>query len=227
MARKTTWAIDELPELPSIGEEIRHLPFAPQYAVSEHCRVFSGFRGTRKDRTKRWSELDGWRDHRGYLRFCLVVNGQSESWMGHVLVLETFVGPRPGPKHEGCHLEGSPLDNHVSKLYWGTHLQNMMDRKRHGRDANRQLLDWQVLEIRQQRASGAMIAALAEKYGVSRKTISDCTTGRSYPELSGLLTIGRKGCPKKLTLEKVIEMRELWSAGSFSIQQLADRFGVG
>lgn len=49
----------------------------------------------------------------------------------HHLVLEAFVGPRP----QGCecrHLDGNPTNNILTNLVWGTHVENMRDRARHG-----------------------------------------------------------------------------------------------
>lgn len=51
----------------------------------------------------------------------------------HVLVLETFVGPRP----EGMvvrHLNGDPADNRITNLAWGTPTQNSQDMLDHGRN---------------------------------------------------------------------------------------------
>lgn len=51
----------------------------------------------------------------------------------HLLVLETFVGPRP----EGLvsrHLNGEGTDNRRANLCWGTPHENAMDTVRHGRN---------------------------------------------------------------------------------------------
>lgn len=54
----------------------------------------------------------------------------------HVLVLEAF--DRPRPKGAVCrHLDGNPINNHLSNLAWGTHKENTEDRKRHGRAGGR------------------------------------------------------------------------------------------
>ena len=52
----------------------------------------------------------------------------------HVLVLEAFGGPRPGPTYEGRHLDGNPDNNALVNLAWGTRQENWEDRRRHGRD---------------------------------------------------------------------------------------------
>lgn len=50
----------------------------------------------------------------------------------HRLILETFVGYCPEGM-ECRHLDGDPSNNHLSNLQWGTRLENVADRRRHGR----------------------------------------------------------------------------------------------
>ncbi len=53
----------------------------------------------------------------------------------HVLVLREFVGPRP----KGLlsrHLNGDSRDNWLGNLAYGTHAENMDDRRAHGRNWN-------------------------------------------------------------------------------------------
>lgn len=50
----------------------------------------------------------------------------------HILVLEAFVGPRPGGMF-ALHRDDNKRNNHLSNLYWGTSSQNGHDRVRNGR----------------------------------------------------------------------------------------------
>lgn len=50
----------------------------------------------------------------------------------HVLVLEAFVGPCPGPNYETCHGNGVGVDNRLSNIRWDTRSENTHDRVRHG-----------------------------------------------------------------------------------------------
>lgn len=53
----------------------------------------------------------------------------------HKLVLITFVRDRY--ENEGArHLNGNSKDNRLENLAWGTHLENMADRKKHGNYLN-------------------------------------------------------------------------------------------
>jgi len=56
--------------------------------------------------------------------------GRRDTYL-HILMLETFVGPRPTGM-EGCHRDDRPDNNQLRNLYWGTHRENMADRARNG-----------------------------------------------------------------------------------------------
>ena len=60
--------------------------------------------------------------------------GRGNPRMIHVLVLETFVGPRPSPKHDGCHDDGNYQRNALTNLRWDTRQANSLDTVRHGRN---------------------------------------------------------------------------------------------
>lgn len=62
--------------------------------------------------------------------------GDRNSQHVHVLVLLTFVGPRPRGK-EGCHNDGNPTNNRATNLRWDTRSANHLDKQRHGTDAHR------------------------------------------------------------------------------------------
>jgi hypothetical protein len=53
----------------------------------------------------------------------------------HTLVIEAFVGPRPGGL-EACHGPGGSDDNSRPNLRWDTRRENMLDEVRHGTHHN-------------------------------------------------------------------------------------------
>lgn len=53
----------------------------------------------------------------------------------HVLVAETFLGPRP-PGSEVRHLDGNPGNPAASNLAYGTRSQNLLDMRAHGTHHN-------------------------------------------------------------------------------------------
>ncbi|WP_164681194.1 NUMOD4 motif-containing HNH endonuclease [Mycobacterium intracellulare] len=53
----------------------------------------------------------------------------------HVLVLESFVGPRPAGS-ASCHCNGDLDNNRLTNLRWDTHSANNLDKRRHRTDHN-------------------------------------------------------------------------------------------
>lgn len=65
----------------------------------------------------------------------LTLNGKQQRHQVHRLVLLAFVGPAPDGQ-ECRHLDGNPANNNRSNLAWGTHRENIQDKKLHGTDHN-------------------------------------------------------------------------------------------
>lgn len=108
----------------------------------------------------------------------------------HKIVLETFVGKCP----EGMqcrHLDGNPANNHVSNLCWGTVQQNAIDRKKHGKHAEKcegekhwcnKLTEETVLTIRKEYICGNG-QFLAKKYNVSKSLIHAIITRKIWKHI--------------------------------------------
>ena len=115
---------------------------------------------------------------KGYAQY----NIHRRTRLGHHLVLEAFVGPRPAGL-ECRHLNGVRNDNRVENLAWGTAQQNADDVAAHGsrrfgetNPASR-LSDADVVEIRQL-AGKIPMAELAARYGCSRQHIGKIQSGK-------------------------------------------------
>lgn len=67
----------------------------------------------------------------GYHRVTIQDAGRIQRSFIHHLVLETFAEPRPEGM-ECRHLDGNPANNALSNLRWGTHIENVEDKERHG-----------------------------------------------------------------------------------------------
>lgn len=116
-----------------MDEEWRFIPdFAEGYAISNYGRVISYRR--------RMPALMAWNiNHlRGYYASVGLAHPDTRKHSRHrihALVLEAFVGPRP----DGLdirHLDGDPLNNHLSNLAYGTRTENMQDTLIHGTHNN-------------------------------------------------------------------------------------------
>lgn len=65
-------------------------------------------------------------NHRGYLRVGIYLpDGTVKRVSVHVMVLETFVGPKPTLKHQVDHIDGNKTNNDLSNLEWVTPSENI------------------------------------------------------------------------------------------------------
>lgn len=104
------------------------IAYAPGYYVSDLGIVYGpGDLGRRGYRKKSSYAPDKY----GHQAVDLYVDGRRYHKYVAVLVAEAFI-PNPHNYPEVRHLDGNPLNNHVSNLAWGTHQDNMDDAKAHG-----------------------------------------------------------------------------------------------
>ena len=110
-----------------------------------------------------------------YRAYGLSRDGKLKIWLGHRLVLLTFVGPPPSG-YEACHEDGDGLNNRLSNLRWDTHKANFQDAVQHGSykplakytgeyNPICKLSDAQIRAIRER--PGETHANLAREYGVT------------------------------------------------------------
>jgi hypothetical protein len=125
----------------------------------------------------------------GYCSVGLWKNGHKKRAFIHSLVLEAFVGSRPA-KHTCNHKDGDKANNRPSNLEWVTMGANHLHAFRTGlREPNHgerhpiaKLTTDQVLEIR--RLAGLELGkSLAERYGVTKQTISKIQRGQRWSHL--------------------------------------------
>lgn len=109
----------------------------------------------------------------GYPRINVVRSGRHTSMPVHIVVCETFHGPRPDGM-EVAHEDGDPGNPRATNLSWKTPKGNNADKVRHGtdnpgeRNPQHKLTEVDVREIRQ---SSRPETELAMCYGVSRSAI--------------------------------------------------------
>jgi hypothetical protein len=130
---------------------------------------------------KRGKALRPGHNKQGRLQVVLCKDGITSRRQVHGLVLRAFVGPPNGL--ECRHLDGNHLNNALYNLCWGTHLENMRDKKAHGthragQEHPRAKLTWeQVSDIRSSKLDSSY---LARQYGVSQPAISNVRLGKTY-----------------------------------------------
>lgn len=124
-------------------------------------------------------------DDDGYFKVSIGVDGKKYTPFVHSLVLLAFF-EEPQDGMEGRHLDGISKNNFPKNLKWGTHLENMQDRKKHGNYRAGQnhvmakLTKEQVLEARTKQKG---ISTYAREFGVSYTAVWDCINGRSWTHL--------------------------------------------
>lgn len=103
----------------------------------------------------------------------------------HRIVMETFVGPCPAGK-EVSHQDGDKANNRLSNLAYETKKENQAKRVIHGtdfrgtRNPGAKLTEAQIREIV---TSDEASKALAERFGVSRTSITRTKAAHKHPML--------------------------------------------
>lgn len=179
----------EMPSLPVVGDGVvvRHVLGWHGYAVSSDGRVFCCRARKPRGAYKAWREM---KLVKGKHYYCVSLSCWPKRSVEnvHVLVLATFVGPRPKGMH-GCHNDGNPLNNNLINLRWDTYAENTADIERHGRlkhgegHHNAKLTADAVEYIRAHYLSGSREfggPALGRKFGVTGTTIRRIASGEYW-----------------------------------------------
>lgn len=153
--------------------EWRSLPRNPLYEISNYGEV-------RLSATKQLLKQYAWR---GYRHVSIKESlGVFKTHRIHRLVLRTFKGEPPSPKHEGAHNDGTRDNNCISNLRWATHKENMADKKIHGTDhggITKKLTPKEAFEIKR---SWDTAKNLSKQYGVCVASIGKIRKGKIYKD---------------------------------------------
>jgi hypothetical protein len=155
----------------------KDIPGFPGYRVGDDGSVQSSKRVIGDGQ---WFTLSKDTNKCGYEKVSLYRDGKSYCRTVHRLILESFIGSRP-PKHECRHLDGNKVNNRLDNLTWGTHAENMEDRKSTGQPwSPRRLDETKVREVRRLRNEGKTVREIAKEMGVGVWVIDDAVRGRSW-----------------------------------------------
>ena len=180
-------------------------------------------------RTQRPSSGDPRTDGEGF-RECTICNGTRRVvyYKGYMLsvpriIYRAFVGPL-STDFEVVHLDGDSRNNRVQNLGTATESGGA------GRSLRR-FTEEKVVVIRNRRATGEQLKALAQEYGTSSIVISKITRGETYREIGGPRTQNvRNAVPRgadsyrsKLTPQEYMEILKARAQGT-SLALLSERY---
>lgn len=149
--------------------EFRLIPNYPDYCVGDDGSVWSSKYGN-------WRRLKTSIDREGYHRVKLHnPDKKPKDFFVHVLVLTTFVGPRPA-KMECLHDDSNPGNNCLHNLRWGTKCENEEQRKEIGKQKGEgniaaKITEKTVIWIRQQYQQGTTYRELGSRCGLDASTV--------------------------------------------------------
>jgi hypothetical protein len=125
-------------------------------------------------------------DGAGYSKLVMCLPGNKRKTIRvHVLVCETFHGPRPFG-HAVAHADGDRSNNRADNLRWATYTENEADKRAHGtaargeRQGLSQLTADKVREIRTRAAAGETQRSLAHAFGVCKASIQTAISGKTW-----------------------------------------------
>jgi len=118
----------------------------------------------------------------GYALVKLTCEAGARHWVPvHTLILQTFHGPRPTPRHHGAHLDGDKRNNTWGNLAWKTPEENEADKKAHGTAPRGRLAPVTprvvVRAIVRARRAGDSYSAIARRHGMHRTSVQRICDG--------------------------------------------------
>lgn len=113
----------------------------------------------------------------GYMHITLNAGGRQKTLHVHRVVLEAFVGPCPEGM-EALHRNGVQSDNRLANLRWGTHLENCIDRSKHGGSGT--VLNYQLAQQIRGMKGQATQVEIARQFGVSQPMVGKILMGRFW-----------------------------------------------
>lgn len=107
------------------------------------------------------------------------------TFLVHILVLETFVGPKP-PRMYGCHRDDDPSNNRLSNLRWDTPRANQLDRLKN-KGGSKTLREADIPVIWQMLLDGMTNREIALEFGISHKNVQVIRSRTSWTYITDQL----------------------------------------
>lgn len=163
------------------------IPKFPLYQASDHGRV-----RRHPDHPSHLPReaLAASRAAKGYHCVRLMRDGRAHWQLVHVLICETFHGPKPSPAHEVAHGDGDPGNARAENLRWATRIENHADKRAHGTHREGETISWSQLTERDVRiirsllADSVSIRVIATAYGLSVSAIEGIKYERTWKHVA-------------------------------------------
>lgn len=157
----------------------RDITGQPGYRVGGDGSIWTCWtKGPGAHLSETWKPMKARIDHEGYRR---VTFRDGTSHKVCALVLAAFVGPCP-PGMECCHGPAGNADDSLANLRYGTHLENIADKRTHGtmavgdRHGKTKLSESQLADLLALKGHVTQKVA-ADRYGVSRGYVGQLWAG--------------------------------------------------
>jgi len=149
--------------------------------------VTDTFFGKQRIRVLREIIMKNGKSSKGYPQTHLRKNLETKTWEIHRLVAKACI-PNPNNLPQINHIDGNPMNNHVSNLEWCTQSHNQLHANATGLrtsqkgEANTQskLTELQVIEIRRLNSSGISMRELGRRFGVSYPVIRNIVLRKKW-----------------------------------------------
>lgn len=160
-------------------EEWRKIPTFPTYEASDLGRIRHGEKVLIPVTTAY-----------GYQQCTICFEGKRFTRFIHRLVADAFLPPRPSPKHQTAHNDGTRSNNTPSNLRWCTAKENNADKVIHGtwqggeNHAQAKLCDSKIKEIRHLHENGVDQLSLSRRFGIGRRTVNGIVRRQSWKHVA-------------------------------------------
>jgi hypothetical protein len=115
-----------------------------------------------------------WGKNQAYVKTTFYRKGHAVNRDLHIVILETFIGPRPSIRHHASHLNGNMHDNRLDNLQWCTAKDNMSHKKIHGtqqvgeNNPFAKLTENEVMAMRIMHFCGSRAVDISNTFGVDQ-----------------------------------------------------------
>jgi len=186
------------------AEEWRDIPGFSNYRISTYGRIASKYykKVITLNRTDKWGYV---------IKHIFDDLGKRKTIKIHRIVITTFKGQPPSPKHVCRHYpDFDKTNNHIDNLHWATSKINVLDQIKDGNHANqfcKSLTEDQVIDIKNRMLAGEKYDQIQTIHKVSKHVLIAIRAGVTYSYFGPDISYIGRSPTGKLTDNEVKEIR--------------------